>query len=223
VTPISLLEISFIEEIKNSSFSCVFRVLWHGKECILKVPSPADPPSREINLFRCESTAFIRLQQRGLCNRGYVPGFYGLIEHIKPADYLPYLKDFLGDNPNAILLEYVPDIHPIGLENLSKRRLYKLQSILSEIHDAGSIHGDPYPGNIMVQESSDRALWIDFDRAQTFTPQSMNRRHMNWLEEEAEMMDYFVNALTLDAKNGRIYHTWLCYYEHVSSLFLKHR
>ncbi|PWY76045.1 hypothetical protein BO94DRAFT_549357 [Aspergillus sclerotioniger CBS 115572] len=223
MTPILLLEISFIQEIKNSPFSCGFRVRWHEKECILNVyhstePSPADPPYREINLFKCESTAFMRLQERGLCNRGYVPEFYGLIEHIKPADHLPYLKDFLGDNPNAILLEYVPDIRPISLAKFSRERSYKLRSILSEIHDAGIIHGDTYPRNIMVQESSDRVLWVDFDRAQTFTPQSMNQRHKNWLEEEADMMDYFVKALTLDAKNGRIYYTWLCYYEYVSSI-----
>ena len=152
----------------------------------------------------------MRLQERSLCNRGYVPDFYGVIEHMKPADHLPYLRDFLGDSPNAILLEYVPGIRPISLANYSKRRLDKLRSILSEIHDAGIIHGDPYPRNIMVQESSDRVLWIDFDRAQTFTPQSMNRRHTNWLEEEAEMMDYFVKALVGSQHTGHVYFLITC-------------
>lgn len=50
---------------------------------------------------------------------------------------------------------------------------------------------------MMVQEDEDRVLWVDFDRAQTLTPDSLQQYQVEWLEEEADMMDYFVKALVL--------------------------
>ncbi|PYH97914.1 hypothetical protein BO71DRAFT_317528 [Aspergillus ellipticus CBS 707.79] len=203
---IALPEVTFIEQIKKSLVSCVFRTIWRGKECILKVyhtpePAPANrrtrPRKREIDPFKCESTAFARLHEYGLCDRGYVPGFYGLVEQVNPIDYLPYLKDFLEDTvyPNAVLIEYIPNIQSIDLSNFSEKRVHKLQQILLEIHHAGVYYGDPYPRNMMVQTTSDRVLWIDFDRAQTFTSQSIKQYHLDWLAHETKMMDYFVDAL----------------------------
>ncbi|PYI35764.1 hypothetical protein BP00DRAFT_219392 [Aspergillus indologenus CBS 114.80] len=202
MTAIALSEISFIEQLRSSSVSCIFHVLWRDKQCILKVyhatePSPSDPPNRVIDPFTCESTAFTRLQKSGICDLGYVPEFYGIVTRIQPADYLPYLKDFLEDSldPNAVLLEHIPDMGSVTLSNLSEVRIHKLRHILSEIHRIGIYHGDPYPRNMMIQEASGRVLWIDFDRAQTFTPEALKPVHFNWLEQESEMMDYFVKAL----------------------------
>ncbi|PYI10662.1 hypothetical protein BO78DRAFT_359829 [Aspergillus sclerotiicarbonarius CBS 121057] len=217
---IELSDISFIDQIRRSDVSSIFHTMWTGKECILKVyhatqPSPADPPNREIDPFKCESAAFARLCERGLCDQGYVPPFYGFVEQINPVDASPHLKDFLEgrSRPNAILLEYIPNLRPITLSNFSEKRAHKLYQILQAIHRAGIYHGDPYPRNMMVQEDTDRVLWIDFDRAQAFTPESLQRYQVKWLEEEADMMDYFVKALTADARDGGIYRTWACYYE----------
>ncbi|PWY80834.1 hypothetical protein BO94DRAFT_602192 [Aspergillus sclerotioniger CBS 115572] len=112
---IPLSEIIFVCQLRKSSTSSILRTIWHEKDCILKVyhatkPSPADPPNREINPFKCESTAFVRLQEFGLCARGSIPDFYGIIENIKPVP--PYMKDFLEDAlpPNAVLMEYIPDM-----------------------------------------------------------------------------------------------------------------
>lgn len=139
----------------------------------------------------------MRLREHGFCDRGHIPDFYGLIEHINPVHHLPYLQDFVEDTvyPNAILMEYVPDIYSIDLSNYSERRLRKLQQILLEMHRAGVYHGDPYPRNMMVQITSDRVLWIDFDRAQTFTSQSIKQCHLTWLERETRMMEEFVEGL----------------------------
>jgi hypothetical protein len=56
---------------------------------------------------------------------------------------------FLDDKlpPNAILIEYVLDVQQIDLSNFSLRYLRELRHILDEIHDAGVLHGDPYPRN----------------------------------------------------------------------------
>ncbi|KAI3012186.1 hypothetical protein CBS147346_563 [Aspergillus niger] len=224
MTTFSLSEVSFVKQLKNSPVSCIFRTVWHGKDCILKVYHSPQPLSvkhrsrrrdRETDPFKCESAAFMRLREHGFCDRGHVPAFYGLIEHINPVHHLPYLQDFVEDTlyPNAILMEYVPDIHPIDLSNYSEKRLHKLQQILLEMHRAGVYHGDLYPRNLMVQITSDRVLWMDFDRAQTFTPQSIKECHLTWLERETRMMEEFVEGLTADAKLGRIHETWICYYE----------
>lgn len=107
------------------------------------------------------------------------------------------MKEFLNDRlpPNAILIEYVPNLHRIDLSTFSTARTQKIRKILEEIHKAGVYHGDPFPRNMMVQEDSDRVLWIDFDRAQTFSCDSITARQRQWLKEEDELVDYFVEAL----------------------------
>ncbi|PLB48836.1 hypothetical protein P170DRAFT_455668 [Aspergillus steynii IBT 23096] len=170
MTSIAISEITFAETIRKGSVSCIYRVSWDGKDCILKVFHTPEPGSyflrkirtrkRETVPFKCESTAYTRLKEQGLCDRGIIPDFYGLVEQIKPDDHLPYLEDFLEDTeyPNAILIEYVPDIAMIDPSNFSAQRTHKLRDILSEIHQAGVYHADPYPRNMMVQATSDRVL-----------------------------------------------------------------
>ncbi|KAE8149559.1 hypothetical protein BDV25DRAFT_130264 [Aspergillus avenaceus] len=189
---ISISEMEYVARIKSSEFSCVFRTRWHDKDCILKVT-------------------------HGLCKKGYIPDFYGCVKQINPRDWVPHLNEFLDDSqpPNAVLLEYVPDMQEIDLSTFSVKRVSQLRQILSEIHAAGVYHGDPFPRNMMVQKDSDRVLWVDFDRAQTFSLDSITARQRQWLDEEDELVDYFVAALGEDYKEGRIHRIWECYYEYV--------
>lgn len=59
---------------------------------------------------------------------------------------------FAGDKlpPNAILIEYIENMQPIGLANFSEDRLKELRQILDDIHHARVLHGDPYPRNMMI-------------------------------------------------------------------------
>ncbi|PWY80849.1 hypothetical protein BO94DRAFT_602241 [Aspergillus sclerotioniger CBS 115572] len=116
---------------------------------------------------------------------------------VHPLEWSPHLDDFLDDRlrPNAVLLEYIPNLCPIALSKFSENRVQQLHHILLEIHRAGIYHGDPYPRNMMVQEGSDRVLWIDFTYAQTLTPDSMQPYHVEWMKDEAGMMEYFLKAL----------------------------
>lgn len=156
-----------------------------------------DPRYIERYPYKCESAAYTRLKEQGICDRGYVPDFYGLIEQIDPKEHLPHLEDFLEDTafPNALLIEYVPDCKPLNLSNYSAERVHKLRQILSEIHDAGVSHEDPYPRNMMVQQSSHKVLWVDFDRAQTFTLGSIKPYQLELLESESMIMDDFVESM----------------------------
>ena len=123
-----------------------------------------------------------------------MPDFYGVIEQIDPIPYQPLLKSFLKDKllPNAILIEYIPDLHEIDFSTFSYDRITTLRAILENIHQVGIYHGDPYPRNMMVQRDSNRVLWIDFDHAQTFPESEWN---WEWIQDEKEMVDEFLDFL----------------------------
>lgn len=91
-----------------------------------------------------------------------------MIKQINPAsegwDFLrPYFEDV--PRPNAVVIEYVLNSRIVDLPNVSDEALRKLRHILIEIHEAWVYHGDPFPGNMLLQEGTGRALWIDFGSA----------------------------------------------------------
>jgi hypothetical protein len=119
-----------------------------------------------------------------------------VIECIDLQEWRPHLDIFRDDSwpPNAVLIEYVADMHQI---DLSTFRLASLCAILGEIHDAKVCHGDVYPRNMMVVSGEpDRVLWIDFDSAQTLPEnEPLTSRQQKWVTMEIQSMDYFVDGL----------------------------
>lgn len=83
-----------------------------------------------------------------------VPDFYSVITQINPISSQPFLKRFLKDNlfPNAILIEYIPDLHQIDLSTFLDYRIATLRTILESIHGVGIYHDGPYPRNMMAQK-----------------------------------------------------------------------
>ncbi|RAL00836.1 uncharacterized protein BO80DRAFT_382194 [Aspergillus ibericus CBS 121593] len=212
-------EVEFLETLKQSKYSVVFKVQFRERICVMKVyhdrePSELDPRDREVNLFVSESTAYHRLKLKGFCKRGVIPDFYGTIRKIQPAAW-PNLDMFLDDRlpPNAILIEYIPDLQQIGLSNFSKERVAKFREILGDFHKAKVLHGDPKPRNMMVSSAYERVVWIDFDSAQTFSEGDLSPRQEKWIKKEVEMVDYFVNALAQDYEEGRLNRTISYYFE----------
>lgn len=124
-----------------------------------------------------------------------IPDFYGTITNIQAALW-PSLHMFLGDKlpPNAVLIKYIPNMQLIDLSNFLLQYLREFGHVLKEIHRAGVLHGDPKPRNMMISGDQGRVLWIDFDSAQTFSG-SLSTRQRTWIEEENEMIEYFVEAL----------------------------
>lgn len=123
-----------------------------------------------------------------------VPDFYSVIERIDPISCQPFLKRFLKDKllPNAVLIEYIPDLHEIDLSTFSDYCIATFRTILKNIHEVGIYHGDPYPRNMMVQKYTKRVLWVDFDHAQTFPE---NEWKWQWMNDEKEMVDEFLETL----------------------------
>ncbi|KAK4910680.1 hypothetical protein LTR66_017414 [Elasticomyces elasticus] len=172
---------------------------------------------KQYGLFSCESRAYCRLKARGICDRGSIPDFYGVIRDIEPLanpGWQQHLQCFADEpqKPNATLIEYIPSIRMIDLSNFSHEKVEKLKSILAEIHEAWVLHGDNFPRNMMVQDGTGRPLWIDFDRAQTYMPGVITERQRGWFTFEREYIEEFAEFLERDFQNGKIKETYFSYY-----------
>lgn len=196
---------------------------FHGREL-----SEFSSKDMEWDLFVRESTAYRVLKEKGLCDRGVVPDFYGTITNIHPTRWTQ-LHHFHEDElpSNAVLIEYIPNMHQVDLSNFSDETLRKISDILSEIHNLGILHGDTYPRNMMV--AGNRVLWIDFDSAQMLSPKNITRWDL-WLGRETGLMREFVNCLvcleialflqcltviqTKDHQEGSMKHAWNYYYQY---------
>lgn len=150
-----------------------------------------------------------------------------------PTLWQPYLDGFLKDKllPNAILIEYIPNMKMMDLSTFSPSRMQKLVSILKEMHEAKIYYRDVYPRNMMVvPESPERILWMDFDRSQTYSG-PLTERQEGWIQSETRVMNEFarllVSLVTLsmlcidlrkklqaaDYKEGKLKNAWHFYYE----------
>ncbi|KAF1956700.1 hypothetical protein CC80DRAFT_516227 [Byssothecium circinans] len=214
-------DVTFVRELHKSKNIIVFQVTVRGLMCVMKVYRHIErqyyhTPFREIDPFTCESTAYRRLKARGLCDRGIIPNSYGVIEQMDPMSWLPYLDKFRDEEtrPSSVFVEYIPDAREFDLDIFTKDRMAKVRAILDEIHSARVLHHDPAPRNILVQEGSDRVLWIDFDVAQTFSEEKpLTEMQQTWMEREKKWMDWFASALEEDYQEGKLSRTWTCYFE----------
>ncbi|CAI7641486.1 unnamed protein product [Penicillium manginii] len=185
-------------------------------------PSAASFPDCEVSTYHRELAAYRRLKAEGFCERRVIPDFYGTIKNIDPSHW-PYLWKFVDDElpPTAILIEYAPNMHRIDLSNFSPQNMQILRETLAEMHSVGVLHGDAETRNMVVSKdpttNQDRALWLDFDRAHTFS-ECLSERQESWMKEEMERMDYFVQYLTQDNEQGELYHAYSFYYDWVEYL-----
>lgn len=138
--------------------------------------------------------------ERGLCARGIAPQFYGTIESIDPMLCQPHLKVFAKDEypATAILLEYIPNMQPLFWSNYTEKRMHNFVDGIYEIHKVLVQHSDVHPRNMMVVEGEpDRAIWIDFDRGQTFNG-DLTERQKEWFANEkllvTGMADFMVGG-----------------------------
>lgn len=91
-----------------------------------------------------------------------MPDFCAVVENIDPEakHWQPHLKKFYDKSfprgldhnarPNGVLMEYVPDMNMLELSNYTEQRARNLRQLLIDIHEAGTVHLDLYPRNMMV-------------------------------------------------------------------------
>ncbi|KAH8812865.1 hypothetical protein F5884DRAFT_856159 [Xylogone sp. PMI_703] len=184
----------------------VYLVAISGKLHIMKIhrhfeQSPYSMPGREYNPYVCELKAYQRLKQSGICNRGIVPQYYGTINDIDWQLYQPHLDMFSSDPhaPNAVILEYIQDAKILNDDNYTIRRKENFLSGIKEIHNVLIEHSDIATRNMMVVDGDpERAVWIDFDRAQTF--ERLRQPYKGWIEFEFELVVEILEEMEATSK-----------------------
>ncbi|PGH02857.1 hypothetical protein AJ79_07513 [Helicocarpus griseus UAMH5409] len=191
-------------------YCMIFLVTIRGKVCVMKVHHSQGPKQywdseiRETNIFVCESTAYRRLTQAGVCARGITPQFYGTIENIDPTRCLPHLHAFVKDEhpPTAILLEYIPNMETLTWSNYSGKRMENFVDGLNAIHDALVSHDDVHPRNMMIFKGHpERAIWLDFDKAQTYTGE-LTEIQKGWVAFETLLIAEIAEFMKHDFDKG---------------------
>ncbi|KAI5301199.1 hypothetical protein KEM56_001894 [Ascosphaera pollenicola] len=182
---LSISEVVFKGDIATRKYCQIFLVEVRGVECAMKVPRYI-----ETDIYLCESRAYERLHEAGLCAKSIVPKYYGKIDDIDPYE-CPELSAFTWDyiNPSAIFMEYIPDMEQLNWFNSNNaRRMRNFIKGIEEMHSVGVLHQDVRPQNMMtVKGQPDRALWIDFDRTQTYDPAMLNETVIkSWFDKEKE-------------------------------------
>ncbi|KAJ9239966.1 hypothetical protein DTO271D3_6750 [Paecilomyces variotii] len=65
----------------------------------------------------------------------------------------------------------------------------------------------------MIQNHTDRVLWIDFDRAPTFPEnEAVPERKLEWMRDEKALADEFFDDLAQDYKDGKLSRARSWYY-----------
>lgn len=77
----------------------------------------------------------------------------------------------------------------------NKQRMDGFYAALHKIHRLGILHGDIELRHMQMQPSSGRILWIDFDHAQTFVPDSIPSDWLRRFEDEKRYLDCFMEDL----------------------------
>ncbi|PYI09804.1 hypothetical protein BO78DRAFT_362287 [Aspergillus sclerotiicarbonarius CBS 121057] len=197
-----LQDLVFLERIHSSEASQIFRVSFRGTECCLKVFHMDDDPGlapdgRDLCRYRCETQSYRALHAHDVCGKG-VLRFYGTLENLDPFAFEPHLQYFTDDKylPCAILLEWLPDARPLGDLEWSPQLVKPIYAALGQIHQAGVIHNDAYPKNILVVpgKQGQRIVWIDFDVSIVFV--GGKRPKMN-LDDEIDMENQLIRSSLL--------------------------
>ncbi|OJD18421.1 hypothetical protein AJ78_01540 [Emergomyces pasteurianus Ep9510] len=210
-TDVDVTEITFKEQLAKRDYCMVFLVVIRGEACVMKVhhgqgpKQPWDSKIRETNIFKCESTAYRRLTHTGVCGRGITPQFYRTIENIDPTRCLPHLEPFVKDEypPTGIFLEYIPNMKELSWTNYNEKMMQNFVDGLNTIHDKLVYHDDVHPRNLMTVEGDpERAIWIDFDRAQTFDGE-LTERQQGWIAFEKKLMAEVADTMKHDFVTGK--------------------
>ncbi|PWY96197.1 hypothetical protein BO94DRAFT_2299 [Aspergillus sclerotioniger CBS 115572] len=194
-------DLVFLEKLHSSEASQIFRVSFKGTECCLKFHKDDDPglapDGRDLCRYRCESQAYRALQAHGVCGKG-VPQFYETLENLDPSAFELNLQDFTEDKnlPCAILLEWLPDARPLRDLKWSPQRVEPLLAALDQIHQAGVIHNDAYPKNILIlqRQEGERIVWIGFDVSIVFVE---GRRDKLNYDDEVDLENQLIRSSLL--------------------------
>ncbi|KAJ5712011.1 hypothetical protein N7488_006167 [Penicillium malachiteum] len=155
------------------------------------------------------------LDDFALASTSFADIFLVSIRNQKCIMKVPYLKHFMNDEhpPSAIFFEYITGMESLTLDNFTQQRMDNFIHGIRQIHKTLVIHNDTKPRNMMVIKNtsspgssipdSDRVLWLDFDRAQTYNEGEITDQQMKWIEEEEQIVLQLASALRSTGKRER--------------------
>ncbi|KAK2782579.1 hypothetical protein FQN53_009712 [Emmonsiellopsis sp. PD_33] len=143
-----------------------FLVLIRGEKMVMRTYANDHPVERgESTLFRIEKDAYERLKAHGVCEKGYVPDYYG---SIKKADF----SDDLRPGPcdvSAIFLEYLPNLRRLDKAAHTEERWMRAEKGIDAIHEARVVRNHGRESSIdqfafvSTDEARERIVWMDFE------------------------------------------------------------
>ncbi|KAA8914068.1 hypothetical protein FN846DRAFT_771494 [Sphaerosporella brunnea] len=203
---------TFVREIQTTSAAAVLLVaLPDSTRRVLKL-FPPPRPSCPRDPFLRESTAYASLQQHSVAN---VPRCHGTIEITAlrrqlrgSAAWHSAFKQH--QRLRGLLLDFIPDATTLmaAPERLLQRPALvdAVVAGLERIHQAGVLHQDTLPRNIMV-DAHDRVWWIDFGCALSTAAGRIDPREF---EAELEAMrDLLREDVVPAAREGRTPEWWI--------------
>ncbi|PGH13238.1 hypothetical protein AJ79_03797 [Helicocarpus griseus UAMH5409] len=205
-------EIIFKDQLFVSRFSVIFLVVVREQQCVMKVHHGRgprryyEPKDRELDIDILETTAYRRLKERGICDQGIVPQFFGTMDNFDAKLCHPHLDVFVNDEypPSAIFLEYIPNLEMLHLHNYTEARMKNFLVGIRKINRALVEHGDIKPRNMLiVKDDPERTVWIDFDRASTYHEHLITDREKVFLAKEEETVAGLKMCLEADLREGR--------------------
>ena len=114
--------------------------------------------------YNLETTAYAYLVHARV--EYYIPKVYGVgLRSVSGWG----LADIWGESEDqyyGILMEWLEGAQQLSEDNVTIDHAICLAIGLSKIHDAGVLHWDTFPRNILVIPGSKRGVWIDFSCAQ---------------------------------------------------------
>ncbi|GKZ23543.1 hypothetical protein AbraIFM66951_007578 [Aspergillus brasiliensis] len=160
------------------------------------------PDGRDICRYRCAAQAYRALQAQGICDRGIVPRFHGVLENLNPHNFGSILEAFKSDEryPCAILIEYLHDATSFASKGVTLDMAQQAIQGLEAIRSGGVIHNDPKLDNVVVTSGvASRVVWLDFDVAIMF--EGITRGKLDFMEEATFEISLFQDYC---AKYGNI-------------------
>lgn len=95
----------------------------------------------------------------------YIPHVYGYGERTLSQWGVPTELPNDKDLYYGIVMEWVENAEQLSTKNVTVGLASNLLTGLSKIHEAGVLHYDEYPRNMLVVPEIKRSLWIDFSCA----------------------------------------------------------
>jgi serine/threonine protein kinase len=135
------------------------------KRAILKI-FPKGLKKRYTN----EVNAYRFLNHFGAPAKGVVPRIYGVLPTINKKKLDDLLQDSVPDDvsislpASGVLMEFIDGVRP-NEENMRHSIAVKVLHALDIIHASHVLHGDVEPRNILLDERTGNAVWIDFSSA----------------------------------------------------------